>query len=121
MRKNFLFAVILVLFVSVFAVAGDDVKIQSSGKPKIVQMVKPEYPADAKAAKITGAVVLKIEIQPDGSVKVLSMKGPDQLQAVASAAVSQWKYEPVLLNGKPVAAKAEVTVNFALDKDAKQP
>lgn len=120
MRKTLLFAAILaVILVASSAWAGDDITIQSGSKPKIVHMVKPEYPADAKAAKVTGAVVLQIEIQPDGSVKVLSMKGPEQLQAAASAAVSQWKYEPVLVEGKAVAAKAEVTVNFELAKNTK--
>jgi protein TonB len=118
MRKIFLFAVI-VLIAAAFAWAGSDVNIQTSAKPKIVHMVKPEYPPEAKAAKITGAVQVKVEIQPDGSVKVLSATGPEQLQAAASAAVAQWQYEPVLLNGKPVTAKADVTVNFALAKDKK--
>ena len=119
MRKTLLFTGILCLLFAASAWAGDDVNVQATAKPKIVHMVKPEYPAEAKAAKITGAVKVQIEIQTDGSVKVLSMTGPEQLQAVASAAVSQWRYEPVVKDGKPIVAKADVEVNFALAKDEK--
>jgi Gram-negative bacterial TonB protein C-terminal len=28
--------------------------------------------------------------------------------------VKQWRYQPALLSGKPVSAKAQVTVNFTL-------
>ncbi len=122
MRKTFvLAAIVAVILLGGVAWAGNDVQIQSTAKPKIVHKVKPEYPAEAKAAKISGKVILKIEIQPDGSVKVLSMTGPEQLQPAASAAVSQWKYEPVMVDGKAVAAKAQVTVNFELAKAKKQP
>lgn len=119
MRKTFLCTAILVLFFAACAWAGDDVNIQSSAKPKIVHMAKPEYPVDAKAAKVAGRVIVKIEIQTDGSVKVLSTTGPEQLQKAASDAVSQWQYQPVMKDGKAVVAKADVEVNFALAKDKK--
>ena len=59
----------------------------------------PSYPSDADA----GTVILDVTIDPLGRVDAI-----DVLQAVtgatdaAVAAVSQWEYIPVLLNGKPI-------------------
>lgn len=45
-------------------------------------------------------------------MKVVS--GNPLLVTAALNAVEQWKYQPTLLNGKPIAVDMEVTVTFRL-------
>jgi protein TonB len=47
--------------------------------------------------------------------KVISAKatsGPETLRAAAETAVSQWRYQPALLNGKPVTSQVIVKLMF---------
>ena len=75
----------------------------------------PVYPAIAKAAHVSGPVVLDAVISKTGTIKALSIvSGPQMLQLSAINAVEQWKYKPYLVNGSPVEVKTSVTVNFAL-------
>jgi len=43
-----------------------------------------------------------------------ALSGHPLLISAALKAVLQWKYEPTLLNGTPVAVEMEVTVHFKL-------
>jgi len=82
---------------------------------KLVQSVRPVYPDVAKQAGIEGTVRLKVHITKDGnvdSVKVLS--GEPVLAHAAAEAVRQWRYQPTLVDGKPVAVVTTVTVEFHL-------
>jgi len=75
----------------------------------------PVYPADAKAAHITGAVVLSGVVDTHGKVTELNVvNGPEMLRQAAIDAVSQWTYKPYLLNGKPVEVITTMTVHFML-------
>jgi len=77
--------------------------------------VVPEYPDDAKQARIQGSVVLKAEINKNGDVEDLTVvSGHPMLAPAAIEAVKQWKYRPYLLNGQPVAVETQVTVAFQL-------
>ena len=81
----------------------------------LLKKVQPTYPANARQARIEGAVQLMATISRDGdisAVKVLS--GEPQLAHAAVDAVKQWKYKPYLLNGSPVEIQTQVTVNFTL-------
>ncbi len=84
---------------------------------KIAQMVRPSYPPDCKGEGVQGMVLLRGVIGRDGSV--LDLQRINQLvdQRLADAAmeaVRQWRYEPTLLNGKPVEVITEIQVNFVL-------
>ena len=53
----------------------------------------------------------------DGSVEKIEIeKGHELLVPAATKAVSQWKYEPLLLNGKPVQTQTTVNIIFQLAK-----
>ena len=81
----------------------------------IVSKVPPEYPADAKEARIQGVVVLKVIIDKEGNVENIQLiSGHPMLAPAAIEAVKQWKYKPYLLNGNPVEVDTQVTVNFTL-------
>jgi TonB family protein len=77
----------------------------------------PVYPADAKAAGVSGTVVLQAMIDATGAVKELQViSGPQMLQQAALDAVQRWVYRPYLLNGEPVEVVTTVNVVFALGK-----
>ena len=62
----------------------------------------PIYPPEAKAAGITGTVVLQAVIGVKGLVTELQVvSGPAALQQAAMDAVRNWQYRPYLLNGEP--------------------
>lgn len=78
---------------------------------------KPAYPRDAKAAGWEGSVVLKIRINADGSVTVLSVlqAGRADVSEAAVQAVSGWQYLPARdESGVPVASTRNIRVNFDL-------
>jgi protein TonB len=82
---------------------------------KIVYQPKPEYPDLAKMTRTEGAVELEAIIGKDGTIEELKvLKGHPLLVKAALEAVRQWRYEPTLLNGEPVAVITEITVNFKL-------
>ncbi len=83
---------------------------------RILQQTRPEYPASARQAHITGSVVLAAVIGQDGHIFDLRVVStPDVSLAIASlAAVRQWTYTPYVLNGRPVEVQTTVTVNFAM-------
>lgn len=61
---------------------------------------------------------LKCLIGLDGSIdKIEVEKGHELLAPAAIKAVSQWKYEPLLLNGKGVQTETTVNVIFQLPKE----
>jgi TonB family protein len=82
---------------------------------KITHLVQPVYPETAKAAHISGAVVLRCVIAKDGTIMQLTyVSGPPLLLKPAMDAVRQWTYQPTLLNGKPVEVETTISVVFTL-------
>lgn len=79
----------------------------------ILVKTQPTYPPIAKAAHVSGAVVLRAIISKTGTIDNLSViSGPEMLRASALDAVRQWKYKPYLLNGEPTEVDTQITVNF---------
>ena len=84
---------------------------------KLVYRVPPLYPQHAQEAGIQGAVVLQGVIGTDGnllSLETVSRSADAELVQAARDAVSQWRYQPTLLNGQPVEVVTTITVNFSL-------
>ena len=81
----------------------------------ILTKVQPQYPDDAKQARIQGQVILQAVIDKNGDVEQLTLlSGHPMLAAAALEAVKQWKYKPYLLNGQPVKVETQIVVNFQL-------
>ncbi len=89
--------------------------------PKIVHMVEPVYPEDARKQGIEGKVILEATADIKGKVQgVKVLRGVDGLNQAAMDAVKQWTYEPMMINGKPMPVVFTVTVQFRLkDKGPK--
>jgi TonB family protein len=78
--------------------------------------VDPVYPPIAKAAHVTGTVVLQLEIEPDGTVgQVKIISGPEMLKATSVDAVKQWHYKPFSSEGSPSTVSTTVSIPFTLD------
>jgi protein TonB len=78
--------------------------------------VEPEYPPLAVRAKVQGVVILEATVGEDGAVtdvKLLRSAHP-LLDRAAEAAVRQWHYSPVVLNGTRVPFILTVTLSFFL-------
>lgn len=79
------------------------------------KVVGPVYPDIAKRAGIKGSVVVDIVIGKTGEVEsAQAIAGPKDLWSAATEAVKQWKWEPFLLNEKPIRVRTKVVVKFVL-------
>jgi protein TonB len=91
-----------------------------AGQPQLIARVEPVYPPIARAAHVSGAVVLRATIGKDGTVEALeAVSGPEMLRASALEAVRHWVYRPYLRNFEPVAVETLITVNFRIEEPKK--
>jgi periplasmic protein TonB len=84
--------------------------------PKAIYAPDPEYSEEARKAKYQGTCVLWLVVGPDGKprdIKVARTLGLG-LDEKAIEAVKQWKFEPAMKDGKPVAVQINVEVSFRL-------
>jgi TonB family protein len=81
----------------------------------LLQKSVPVYPAIAKAARVSGTVVLLATISQIGTIENLRViSGPAMLQQAALNAVRTWHYQPYLYRGRPVEVQTTINVVFAL-------
>jgi len=84
--------------------------------PKAIYSPDPEYSEEARKVKHMGTVVLWLVVGPDGKprdIRVLRTLGLG-LDEKAIEAVKNWRFEPAMKDGKPVAVQINVEVNFHL-------
>ncbi|RPE74806.1 M56 family metallopeptidase [Vulcaniibacterium tengchongense] len=75
----------------------------------------PKYPADALAAKVSGKVVLLIDLDANGvptQVQVERSEPAGVFDAAAVSAARQWRFEPSRENGRAVPGRVRVPVTF---------
>ena len=91
---------------------GGDVKA-----PVVISRVEPIYPAEARAARVTGVVIVEAVITADGDVRDVKVLKPLPfgLDQAAANAVKQWKFRPATRNGQPVDVIFNLTIAFKLD------
>jgi len=79
----------------------------------LLQKTIPVYPPIAKAARVSGTVVLQATISKGGTIENLRViGGPAMLQQAAMDAVRRWRYTPYSLNGQPIAKETRITISF---------
>jgi protein TonB len=86
--------------------------------PTLKRHVGPIYPEQARRARISGTVLLDIEILPDGLVgdmHVAASPHPDLIPP-AITCVRKWRFNPATKAGVPVAVTATVEVAFNLTR-----
>jgi len=82
----------------------------------VLKSVQPVYPARALAGKIEGWVELAFTVTEKGVVKDVSVRAasnPGMFDDAAIKAVSQWRYQPFLRDGKPSPVHSSVRIRFA--------
>lgn len=85
--------------------------------PRLVHRVEPEYPPIAVSALIEGMVILEATVDHTGAVRdARVLRSHGVLDAAAVDAVEQWRYEPLLLNGRATPFVLTVTVSFSLGR-----
>jgi TonB family protein len=94
--------------------AGVAIKIPADVMAQLVtHKVDPVYPDSARESNAQGIVVLDALIGPDGAVEDLHpLSGPDVLAPAAVDAVKWWRFQPYLVNGKPVQVETTLAVEF---------
>ncbi|HXM63265.1 MAG TPA: energy transducer TonB [Terriglobales bacterium] len=84
--------------------------------PHAIYSPDPDYPIEARRAKVQGLVTLKLTVAPDGATKDIQVVKHlrSDLDANAVDAVRTWKFEPATKDGKPVAVSVNIDVAFRL-------
>ena len=89
--------------------------------PKLVKMVDPVYPEVARQGRVEGIVILEAKIDEEGNVvDARVLRSIRVLDQAALDAVKQWKYEPLVIDGKAHKVVFTVTVRFVLDEGIKK-
>lgn len=94
---------------------GGDVKA-----PVVISRVEPVYPAEARAHRVSGIVIVEAVIDRDGNVRDVKVLKPLPfgVDQAAADAVKQWKFSPGTRNGEPVEVFVNLTVSFKSDGSA---
>jgi len=94
----------------------DPLRIYSGMKEPALLFAPPViYPPIARAAHVSGTVVIEAIIDEQGKVtQVKVVSGPGLLVESALKAVIGRKYQPTLLDGQPVSIRFDVRVDFRL-------
>jgi protein TonB len=83
--------------------------------PSRIAYVPPEYPQNARSAKVQGIVVLETEIDRDGRVcSARVLRSIPLLDHSAIDAVLRWRFTPAKVNDVAVPVVMTLTVNFTL-------
>lgn len=86
--------------------------------PEVTRQVGPQYTSEAMQNRIEGKVGLDAVVLADGTVgDVKVTESLDVLYGLddnAVKAMKQWEFKPGMKDGKPVAVRVHVVMNFTL-------
>jgi protein TonB len=86
-------------------------------EPALISKVDPVYPGVAISANIEGTVILEAIVDEEGRVETVRvLRSVSVLDRPALEAVKQWRYSPVILNGRPEKFILTVAVTFRLER-----
>jgi protein TonB len=83
----------------------------------VLKTVQPLYPVKAEKNKMEGWVDVEFTVAETGKVRDLNVRAssfPGVFEDAAVKAVSQWRYKPVMRDGKAVAVRSQIRVRFTL-------
>lgn len=89
--------------------------LAQTSKPQILHRIEPQFSEEARKAKWAGGEVMAtIQIDAEGVVQEVDVtEHPGMgIDKTTVEALKQWKFKPAMKDGKPVATKATVQVNF---------
>src|SRR5690606_28141805 len=88
---------------------------------KKVSTEAPAYPEAARQQRISGSVILVVDVAEDGSVASAEVERSEPagvFDEAALSAVANWKFEPAMKGGKPVPARVRVPIAFEIPPKA---
>lgn len=88
-----------------------------AGQLTLLKSVHPVYPAKAEAKKMEGWVDVEFTVLETGKVKDVAVRAtsiPGVFEDAAVKAVSQWRYQPILRDARPVQVRTQIRVRFTL-------
>jgi TonB family protein len=114
--------VLLALVLAVGTAQAQDSTVYKPGNgvslPQVVKRVNAEYPAEAMRQMIEGTVGLDAVVKADGAVGDVtvtqSLDAVYGLDEQAIKAMKQWQFKPGAKDGKAVAVRVAVIMNFTL-------
>ena len=84
---------------------------EAAARNLLVQQSAPAYPDSAKGQ--SGMVVLQVFVARDGTVQDAKfVQGSLVFARAAIDAVKQWRFQPYLMNGRPVSTVTSLTLSF---------
>jgi protein TonB len=90
--------------------------VKTVREPKLISSTRAVYPATARQSSIQGSVTVSASIDANGKVVAAkALSGPILLRQAAVDSVSQWKYSPGLIDGKPAPSQVNVSVEFRMN------
>lgn len=122
LRVVLILGVASALYVGIAVAQGDDEveRVYKVGEgvtpPAPIHSPNPQYSKQARHAKLEGVCVLWMIVGADGlprDIRVQRTLGLG-LDEKAIEAVKKWKFKPAMKDGKPVAVRVSVQVNFHL-------
>jgi TonB family protein len=91
-------------------------KPPGSLEKEATERAEPVYPPLARAAKVTGTVVVEVTVDQTGNViAARAISGHALLRDAAVEAARKWKFKPAKLSGAPVQMIGPIIFKFALD------
>jgi len=80
---------------------------------KVTSLPKPPYPEEAKKAKVSGAVQVKVIVGIDGRVETAeAVSGHELLHKAAEQAALAAKFSPTKIAGEAVRVSGVIVYNF---------
>jgi TonB family protein len=89
----------------------------SASQLTLTKSVKPQYPPRAEKTGVEGWVDLDFTVTDSGAVEDIAVdaaKPAGVFEAAASSALLQWRFKPLMRDGKPAATRARIRIRFAL-------
>jgi protein TonB len=98
--------------------ASKDEPVVGANTLQRLEYVAPKYPVLSRMSRGSGWVEVEFTVRPDGStgdVVVTNSSPRRTFDNAATQAVAQWRYKPVMRDGKPVEQRAAVRIRFSED------
>lgn len=87
----------------------------SADRIDVEKTVKANYPKDAFDRFVQGRVLLRVRVSETGDVNSVEVtSGNPMLTGAAIEAVRQWKFRPLIKDGKAVPAVTSIPIDFSI-------
>jgi TonB family protein len=93
-----------------------------AGQLTVLKTVQPVYPLKAEGKKLEGWVDVEFTVSEAGRVKDAAVRAASPVgifEDAAVKAVSQWRYQPVLRDTKPVPVRTQLRIRFTFENSSR--